>query len=713
MLTFHRATTCLYLLSTFSLTAISATVAPSITDQPRSKMVVVGQTAPFAVTASGTDPLVYQWKRNNVAISGASTRVYTSPVTTLSDNGAKFKVVVTNAAGTTTSTEVLLTVTTSPVAPVISPQPASRTVTAGQTASFTLSATGTHPLSYQWKKNGTAISGATSSTYTTPATTITDGGTKYSVTVTNAAGSVTSTQATLTVNPPPVAPSITAQPAPRTVTAGQTASFSVTASGTATLSYQWKKNGSSISGATASSYTTPATTTTDSGANYTVTVTNTAGSIASSQATLTVNPPPVAPSISTQPASRTVTAGQTASFAVTASGTATLSFQWKKNGSSISGATSSSYTTPATATTDSGAKYSVTVTNSVGSVSSSSATLTVSQALGQIAKAGFGASTTGGAGMPIVHVTNTGNSGAGSLREALAAGNRTIVFDIAGTIHLTDYIYIKGSNITVDGSTAPAPGITITGHPIYISNGGSNIILSQFRHRGGWTLADGTRNSEGNCIVIYLNCSNIILDHLSVSNYDDEGLDIWQDNRNITVQDCIIGAGSYATHNYGFLIGNHSERVTVYRNLFHNTAYRNPAVGHDDENGTVAPYITAEIVNNVVWDYSQAATTVYWGGKGNVIGNYYYSSKIPGKTNRAVNTATDTTANGSSYASGNFSKDGSTVTGTVSAPFTVDAYAQITPSSAADAAAYVKANAGCRVGGLDATDQAIIASLSF
>src|SRR5437667_12310739 len=154
-----------------------------------------------------------------------------------------------------TRTAVTFTVTGTALAPTITAQPASQTVTAGQSASFNVAATGTAPLSYQWRKNGTAISGATASTYTTPATTSSDNGAQFTVAVSNTAGSATSSAATLTVNAAAVAPSITTQPASQTVTVGQTASFSVAATGTAPLSYQWRKNGTAISGATSSSYT--------------------------------------------------------------------------------------------------------------------------------------------------------------------------------------------------------------------------------------------------------------------------------------------------------------------------------------------------------------------------------------------------------------------------------------------------------------------------
>ena len=105
------------------------------------------------------------------------------------------------------------------------------------------------------------------------------------MTVSNVAASVTSNVATLTVNSPP---SITTQPANQSVTVGQTATFTVVASGTAPLSYQWQKGGTNISGATAASYTTPATTAADNGSQFRVVVTNPYGNATSSAATLTV-----------------------------------------------------------------------------------------------------------------------------------------------------------------------------------------------------------------------------------------------------------------------------------------------------------------------------------------------------------------------------------------------------------------------------------------
>lgn len=172
---------------------------------------------------------------------------------------------------------------------MIATPPASQTVTAGQAATFSVSATGTAPLSYQWQKNGANITGANAASYTTPATAATDNGAKFDVVVSNAAGNKTSAMATLTVTAAAVGPTITTQPANQTVTTGQSATFSVAATGTAPLSYQWQKNSSNIAGATAASYTTPATVASDSGTKFDVIVSNAMGAQTSAMATLTVS----------------------------------------------------------------------------------------------------------------------------------------------------------------------------------------------------------------------------------------------------------------------------------------------------------------------------------------------------------------------------------------------------------------------------------------
>ncbi len=347
---------------------------PQIVTQPTSQTVALGAMATFSIGASGTAPLAYQWKLNGTAIAGATAASYTTPAATSADNGSSITCVVTNAAGSVTSSAAVLNVN---VPPQITTQPGNQTVAAGQTATFSVTAGGSQ-LTYQWSRNGVAIAGATAAVYTTPATTSADNGALFSVVVANSAGSVTSNNATLTVTAASAgAPQITTQPTGKTVNVGQTATFTVVASGGGTLSYQWKKGGTAIAGATAASYTTAAAVSTDNGAVFTVVVTNSAGSTTSSAATLTVNFPP---QITTQPANRTVTVGQTATFSVVAIGSGTLSYQWQKGATPIAGATSASYTTPATFIGDSGATFAVVVTNSLGSITSNSATLTVTAA---------------------------------------------------------------------------------------------------------------------------------------------------------------------------------------------------------------------------------------------------------------------------------------------------------------------------------------------
>src|SRR5207248_9073649 len=109
--------------------------------------------ASLSVTAAGTAALNYQRNKNRAAISGATSSPYTQAATISSDNGAQFTVVVSNAAGSATSSAAMLTVSAAAVAPSITMQPLSQTVTAGQPASFSVTAAGTAPLSYQWNKN--------------------------------------------------------------------------------------------------------------------------------------------------------------------------------------------------------------------------------------------------------------------------------------------------------------------------------------------------------------------------------------------------------------------------------------------------------------------------------------------------------------------------------------------------------------------------------
>jgi hypothetical protein len=298
----------------------------------------------------------------NGFITGTPTVAGTYPVTLYAGNSLSPQ--VTNKSITISITGG----TTSP--PHITGPPSNQTVTAGANVTFTTIATGTAPLSYAWKFNNNAIAGATSSSLLLTNVQTTSSGT-YTVTVTNSAGSATAS-ATLTVNSAAVGPSIITPPLSLIVSNGASATFSVTAGGTAPLSYQWQKAGAAIATATNSAYTIAAATTNDAG-NYSVVVTNSAGSITSIVASLTVLLPP---SIVTAPKALTVTNGASASFSVVAAGSAPLSYAWQFNGGAIAGATTSSLTITNAQTSNQG-DYIVTVSNAVGVVTSAAAHLTV------------------------------------------------------------------------------------------------------------------------------------------------------------------------------------------------------------------------------------------------------------------------------------------------------------------------------------------------
>lgn len=275
--------------------------------------------------------------------------------------------------------------TSTQVSPKIVSQPINNVQLSGQKASFRVAATGARPLRYQWQKNGVAIPGATSSAYTTPTALAADDGATFRAVVSNAAGSMTSAPATLAVVPAPADPLITTLPLSQVKQAGQPVTFSATATGTGILQYQWMKNGMPIVGATASSCTIPATMTPDSGATFSVVVTDDAGSVTSAPATLTVNPAPDAPVVTTVPARVRVTPGQAATFSVTATSATPMSYQWQKgtrttNFVDIPGAAAATYTIPATTMADSKTLYRCVISNRAGNATSTAEMVLVSAA---------------------------------------------------------------------------------------------------------------------------------------------------------------------------------------------------------------------------------------------------------------------------------------------------------------------------------------------
>jgi hypothetical protein len=348
---------------------ISFTVTPatSITTEPVSASACLGTSQNFTVVAAGTGTLTYQWRKNGVNITGnASAQTATLTLSGITSGDAdNYSVLVTGSCGTATSNTVTLSI--SP-ATVISTQPLTQTSCAGSNVTFSVTATGSGTISYQWRKNGTAISGATSASYAINNISASDAA-NYSVLVTAGCGALTSSNALLTVNAATV---ITTQPTALTVCQGNVANFAVAGTGTGTLTYQWLFNGNPISGATSSTYSDNNAQLADAG-NYSVIITGSCGAITSNSVALVVN---AATSISTQPTDRQECVGQPATFSVTAAGTAPFSYQWRFNGSPISGATASTYSIPSPTIGNEGT-YQVVVTGTCGTVNSNSVILTV------------------------------------------------------------------------------------------------------------------------------------------------------------------------------------------------------------------------------------------------------------------------------------------------------------------------------------------------
>ena len=263
---------------------------PSITTPPANQSVSAGLTATFSVVAGGTGPLTYQWQKNGADIGGATSASYITPATTMADNGSNFRVVVTNAAGSATSTNALLTVTAIP--PTITTPPANQTVFAAQTATFTVAVSGTGPFTYQWQKNTINITGATSASYATAATILADSGSIYRVVVTNSVGTVTSAGATLTVRPLPPPPTVDSPlTVPANVVVNVPATFLISASdpGKGAVSYAWNFGDGATDnsgGSVTHTYTTPGSYT------LTVTMTTTGGGTLTVSVPITVSAAP-------------------------------------------------------------------------------------------------------------------------------------------------------------------------------------------------------------------------------------------------------------------------------------------------------------------------------------------------------------------------------------------------------------------------------------
>ena len=265
---------------------IPGATPPSIILGPQDTAIFVGQSASFSVAASGSQPLLYQWyDPTDSPINNATNSTLTITNAQLSDSG-EYTVVVSNSYGTAISDAADLTVTV-PAAPSILTQPQDQTVVPGQTAVFSIVADGSEPLSYQWYDGANAVlTNGTSDTLTIPNVQVANAG-NYFVVISNFVGTITSSNAVLSVNTNSMPPVFTVQPVPLAVVVDDAGSFTATAVGTDPISYQWMKDGVPIPGANATTFNIANAQLTDAAA-YAVVASNAFGSVISDTATLTV-----------------------------------------------------------------------------------------------------------------------------------------------------------------------------------------------------------------------------------------------------------------------------------------------------------------------------------------------------------------------------------------------------------------------------------------
>ena len=330
---------------------------------PKSTTGNPGESVTFRGLATGTQPISYQWRRDGNNLADEIATSLTLNNISSSDTG-KFRIVASNSAGTAISPVAVLGVNHPPRIVV---QPIAQTVDPEATITFRVEATGTAPLNYQWRKSGVYIPHETKPQLVLKKVDTDDRG-SYSVLVTNVAGSVLSNPGVLKVND--VVPSITRQPEGATVNPGSRITFVVSVKGTKPWAFQWRKDGNIIEDERSTELTIQSVGEKDEGV-YSVGISNIAGEVASNPASLFVNNPPV---IKVQPEGQEIFPDEEFKIRVVAEGTPPLNYEWYKNGTKISGATSSVFSISSVSESDQ-AVYWATVSNMAGSATSEAAAL--------------------------------------------------------------------------------------------------------------------------------------------------------------------------------------------------------------------------------------------------------------------------------------------------------------------------------------------------
>lgn len=314
----------------------------------------------------------------------------------------------------------------------------------------------------------------------------------------------------------------------------------------------------------------------------------------------------------------------------------------------------------------------------------------------------------GDSGTSGARVTTLADSGPGSLRDAVSQGGRTVVFDVAGTIELQSALVIGGPSLTIDGTSAPAPGITLQDAGILLDGPAiHDVLLANLRIR-----APGKNYPEGDGITIKNGVHHVVVDHVSVDGCADGNIDITNGAHDVTVQWSVLSScAKNMLINYG------AQRVSLHHNIWVDSRFRNPNIQFDDAATSLAPDTTADFRNNIVWNWGNGGggTILQCGGKANVVNNFYFSgATIPSRKQNGI--LNDGCTGGSAqplfFTSGNVSGDDSSESlnsrGNVASPFPAPAVDTQTTCVAAQA---VLASAGASP--RDAIDRAHLGRISL
>lgn len=467
-----------------------------IVTQPQDSRIFVGSTARFSVTAAGSpSAFAYQWHRNGTPITGAIQAAYTTPIATFADSNTQYRVSVNNGIGQAVMSQSA-TLHVSWIPPAITVQPHDSVITLEKSVTFSVQATGSAPLSYQWYRNDTLITtaGANLPAYTVTPPSLTWNGFTFACRVTNAGGqSVMSNAARLTVNSPPKAPVFTNTNWETFGTLGQTfAGYTLAATGTGNITYGLSPvpSGLSLNPSTGVISGTPLV-----GGIFqtTASATNQAGPTTH---VLTINIQ-FPPSFTTSPASLTRSVGDSARFTVVATGNPAPTFQWYFRDVALLGETGTAYTRRNLVLADNGALVTAVATNGIGNPVTSAAGLLTVNALNTLpvvtdpnsaivnagGSASFSVSTTGfpkptvrwqrnridivGAGdSTYTRLADTADNGARFRAIATNAVGSDTSAEAILTVRFAPAITVPPRNISVADGQAATFSVTARGNPV-------------------------------------------------------------------------------------------------------------------------------------------------------------------------------------------------------------------------------------------------------